>query len=64
MKNKLEDLPSTVRVSEAAKILGISPWTLRLWDNKGILKPIRMGSRGDRRYKKEDLLEILKRGTK
>ena len=48
-----------VDISSAAKLLGVSKLTLRNWDNSGILKAIRIGKRGDRRYKKEDLENFL-----
>ena len=41
-------------------MLGVSKLTLRNWDNKGILKAVRMGSRGDRRYRKTDVERFLK----
>ena len=49
-----------VSVSGACEVMQCHPNTLRNWDNKGILKAIRFGTRGDRRYKKEDVLEIIK----
>ncbi len=47
-----------LKISEAADLLNVHPNTLRQWDRKGILKPIRFGERGDRRYKKEDLMKL------
>ena len=35
-------------------------YTLRDWDNNGVLKAIRFGTRKDRRYKKSNVLRILK----
>lgn len=48
-----------VKVSEAAKILNVHPQTLRQWDKKGILKAVRFGQRGDRRYRMEDLQRMI-----
>ncbi|NCN59121.1 hypothetical protein COW99_03775 [Candidatus Roizmanbacteria bacterium CG22_combo_CG10-13_8_21_14_all_38_20] len=59
IKQKSIDFKGTVRISEASKMLGVTPMTLRRWDEKGILKPIRLGTRLDRRYKKEDISRIL-----
>lgn len=59
---EINDLPQLLRISEAANILSVSPWTLRIWDKKGILKPVRMGTRRDRRYKREDIQKILREG--
>lgn len=52
-------------IHQAAEILGLNPETLRRWDRSGILKAVRLGNRGDRRYKREDIDRILtERGTK
>ncbi|OHA79661.1 MAG: hypothetical protein A2675_03185 [Candidatus Yonathbacteria bacterium RIFCSPHIGHO2_01_FULL_51_10] len=50
-----------VTLKEACEILHCHPNTLRKWDNKGFLKAIRFGTRGDRRYRKSDLVRLLKR---
>ncbi|KKW26499.1 MAG: resolvase [candidate division Kazan bacterium GW2011_GWB1_52_7] len=50
-RNRKKTLP----VSDAARYLGVSPETLRRWDQKGILKPFRTKG-GQRRYS----LSILK----
>lgn len=50
-----------VTLKEACEILHCHPNTLRKWDNKGFLKAIRFGTRGDRRYRKSDLAQLLKR---
>ena len=42
-------------LQETAKILKVHPNTLRHWDNKGILKAIRIGIKKVRRYRKEDI---------
>jgi DNA-binding transcriptional MerR regulator len=49
-----------ITLKEACEILHCHPNTLRSWDNKNLLKAIRFGSRGDRRYKKIDILKLLK----
>ncbi|HEX78803.1 MAG TPA: helix-turn-helix domain-containing protein [Dehalococcoidia bacterium] len=41
--------------SEVARILNLHINTIRKWSNQGILKAYRIGSRGDRRFKKEDI---------
>lgn len=56
---KIEDYPEILTLQEACEVLNCHPNTLRNWDNKGILKAIRFGTRKDRRYKKEDILNIL-----
>ena len=49
-----------ITLAEACAILGVHPNTLRGWDNKGFLKAIRFGTRRDRRYRKNDVLKLLK----
>jgi len=46
-------------VSEVAKILRVSPLTVKRWGKRGKLPAIRINSRGDRRYKKEAVLWLL-----
>jgi len=48
-----------LKLSEAAELLNVHPNTLRKWDKKGILKAVRFGERGDRRYRKEDIEKML-----
>ena len=54
--------PPLLTVDQVSKILNLSPWTLRQWDNLGRFKALRVGSRKDRRYKKEDVLKVLDHG--
>lgn len=49
-----------LRVGEAAQMLDIHSNTVRRWNNKGILKSYRIGSRGDRRFRREDIDSFLK----
>lgn len=58
-----DDWPELLTVKEAAKILRISPLTLKRWGNRGILIPLRINARGDRRYTKEQLLWFLGQKT-
>jgi len=55
-KNKL---PELLTLREVCEILKVHPNTLRQWDKKGILKAVRFGKRGDRRYKKEDIIKLI-----
>lgn len=49
-----------LKLSEAAELLNVHPNTLRKWDKKGILKAVRFGERKDRRYKRNEVEEIIK----
>lgn len=57
---KLAALPDILTLQQACDVLNCHPNTLRTWDNKGLLKAMRFGTRKDRRYRKEDILKILK----
>lgn len=46
-------------LKQACELLNCHPNTLRNWDNKNILKAIRFGSRGDRRYKRDQILKLI-----
>jgi len=56
------DLDSKVMLTtiDVAQLLGLHPNTVRRWNTKGILKSYRLGSRGDRRFKREDIDGFLK----
>lgn len=56
---KKQSVAELITLSEASQILKVHPNTLRKWDRKGILKAVRFGERGDRRYKKEDLEKMI-----
>jgi len=55
----LNDLPDLLTVREVAQILRVSTLTIKRWGKRGKLTPIRINSRGDRRYKKEAVLWLL-----
>lgn len=52
-------IPELLTLKEACEILKAHPNTLRQWDEKGILKAVRFGQRKDRRYRKQDILNLL-----
>ena len=55
----LNDLPDLLTVKEVAAILRVSTLTIKRWGKRGKLVPIRINSRGDRRYKKEAVQWLL-----
>ena len=55
----MDDSIRLLKIKEAAKMLGVSPTTLRKWDNEGKLVAIKISERGDRRYRKEDIEKFL-----
>lgn len=58
---KIKQMPDILTLQQACEILNCHPNTLRKWDNNGYLKAIRFGRRGDRRYRKKDILGLLKK---
>ena len=46
-------------LKEASSLLHIHPNTLRGWSDQGIVKAYRIGPRGDRRFKQEDITIFL-----
>jgi excisionase family DNA binding protein len=48
--------------SEVARLLSVHINTVRRWSNQGILKAYRIGSRGDRRFRKEDIDDFFLKG--
>ena len=47
-------------LAQACELLQVHPNTLRKWDKKGYLKAIRIGTRGDRRYRKADVMKVMR----
>jgi len=58
-EDKFKELPDMLTLQQASDILNVHPNTLRNWDNEDVLKAVRYGKRGDRRYRKEDIRQIL-----
>ena len=56
-------LGTYLTIGEAAAVLGVSPWTLRLWDRTGKLTPHRHPLNGYRLYRPEDLEHLLARAA-
>jgi excisionase family DNA binding protein len=53
-----------LRTGEACRILCIHSNTLRRWSEQGIVKTYRLGPRGDRRFRREDIAALLIEKTK
>ena len=54
-----EHLSDMLTIREVARLLHVHPNTLRRWSNTGRLRPYRINSRGDRRYKREEIARFL-----
>lgn len=64
MAQQSKELTSLLTLKQASELLNCHPNTLRAWDKSGYLKAIRIGKRGDRRYKKEQIMEVLNHNGK
>lgn len=48
-----------LNINDAARLIGVHPETLRRWDNDKTLVAVRVNDRGDRRYRKSDILDFV-----
>jgi len=46
-------------VGDVARLLNVHVNTVRRWSNQGIIRAYRIGSRGDRRFRREDITRLL-----
>ena len=54
-----EQMNSMLTVREVSQLLHVHSNTLRRWTDQGILKSYRIGPRGDRRFRAEDVAVLL-----
>jgi len=57
-----EQIDSMLTTSDVARLLNVHMNTVRRWSNEGTLKAYRIGSRGDRRFRREDIDYFLSGG--
>ncbi len=48
-----------LNVGEACRILYVHENTLRRWSDQGVIKAYRIGPRGDRRFRRDDVAALL-----
>jgi excisionase family DNA binding protein len=58
------DIDGMLTINEVARLLNVHINTVRRWSNQGALKSYRIGSRGDRRFRQEDIENFLTRENK
>ena len=58
------DIDGMLTINEVARLLNVHINTVRRWSNQGALKSYRIGSRGDRRFRQEDIESFLAQGNK
>jgi excisionase family DNA binding protein len=54
-----KNIAAMLTTSDVARLLNIHINTVRRWTNQGRLKAYRIGSRGDRRFQREDITRFL-----
>jgi len=54
-----ELMSDMLTVREVARLFHIHPNTLRRWSNNGRIKAYRITPRGDRRFKREEIIRFL-----
>ena len=58
------EIDPMLTVSDVARLLSVHINTVRRWSNQGILKAYRVGSRGDRRFRLQDITVFLSQESK
>ena len=58
------DINGMLTINDVAQLLNVHTNTVRRWSNQGTLKTYRIGSRGDRRFRQEDVASFLLEGNK
>ena len=57
-------LTNMLTVREVSQLLHVHPNTLRRWSDAGRLKAYRITPRGDRRYRRDDVVSLLEECNK
>jgi excisionase family DNA binding protein len=59
-----KNIDPMLTASDVARLLNVHMNTVRRWSNQGVLKAYRIGSRGDRRFRQEDIDYFLSQENK
>lgn len=59
MGNNGEDISEMLTIREVARLFHVHPNTLRRWSNNGRIRAYRITPRGDRRFKREEIVHFL-----
>ena len=54
-----DNISELMTVTEAAELLNVHINTMRRWSDQGIIRSYRLGKRGDRRFSKKDIADLL-----
>jgi excisionase family DNA binding protein len=64
MDNNNKKMSTMLTVREVSRLLHVHSNTLRRWSDQGIIKAYRIGPRGDRRFRPEDIAVLLLQESK
>lgn len=53
------EMPELLTIKQASLALNVHPNTLRNWEKEGKISAVRIGSRRDRRFRKESILNVF-----
>lgn len=59
---KIQEKLMTIR--EVARFLRVSPNTIRNWNSQGLFCAYHLGTRGDRRFKQEDIENFMEKAKR
>jgi len=59
MANDNRQISTMLTVREVSRLLHVHSNTLRRWSDQGIIRAYRIGPRGDRRFRPEDIAVLL-----
>jgi excisionase family DNA binding protein len=59
-----KQMSTMLTVREVSRLLHVHSNTLRRWSDQGIIKAYRIGPRGDRRFRPEDIAVLLLQESK
>jgi excisionase family DNA binding protein len=59
MVNNTRQISTMLTVREVSRLLHVHSNTLRRWSDQGVIKAYRIGPRGDRRFRPEDIAVLL-----
>lgn len=58
-RDSTDNLKPMLTISEVSHILNVHPNTLRRWSKQGLIRTYRIGLRGERRYRRQDIDKLL-----
>jgi len=59
-----QEIDPMMTTGEVARLLNVHINTVRRWSNQGVLRTFRLGARGDRRFRREDIVNLLEAKNK